>query len=164
MKDLAGRAGGDRSGDRLRVQGLEGGFVFVLGDDAAHGAWGDNREELFLEGLFHVAGPLLTESAGSTDDWNVELVNLSFVTTSCTVLFESGNFHVHTVAKISIISCVTQMCKLCQDTLLFLYYGWHFKCTRVNCLLCSSVKCLHYAIILLYMFLGRRQVCWDNSL
>ena len=50
-KDLVGRAGGDRSGDRLRVQGLEGGFVFVRGDDATHGVWSDNREELFLEGL-----------------------------------------------------------------------------------------------------------------
>ena len=61
-KDLAGRAGGDRSGDRLRVQGLEGGFVFVWGDDAAHGVWSDNREELFLEGLLLVAG------AGRGDD------------------------------------------------------------------------------------------------
>ena len=50
-KDLVWRAGGDRSGDRLRVQGLEGGFVFVRGDDATHGVWSDNREELFLEGL-----------------------------------------------------------------------------------------------------------------
>ena len=56
VKDLVGRAGGDRSGDRLRVQGLEGGFVFILGDDAAHGVWGDSRVELFLKGLLLVAG------------------------------------------------------------------------------------------------------------
>ena len=61
-KDLVWRAGGDRSGDRLRVQGLEGRFVFVLEDDAAHGVLGDNKEEIFLEGLFHVAG------AGRGDD------------------------------------------------------------------------------------------------
>ena len=30
VKDLVGRAGGDRSGDRLRLQGLEGGFVLLL--------------------------------------------------------------------------------------------------------------------------------------
>jgi len=55
-------SGDDRSGDRLRVQGLEGGFVFVWGDDAAHGVWGDSREELFLEDLLNVAG------AGRGDD------------------------------------------------------------------------------------------------
>jgi len=56
VKDLAGRAGGDRSADRLRVQGLEGGFVIILGDDAAHGVWGDSRVELSLKGLLLVAG------------------------------------------------------------------------------------------------------------
>ena len=39
MKDFVGRAGGVRPGDRLRVQGHEGGFVFVRRDDAAHGVW-----------------------------------------------------------------------------------------------------------------------------
>ena len=50
-KDLVGRAGRDRSGDRLRVQGLEGRYVLVRGDDASHGVRSDNREGLFLEGL-----------------------------------------------------------------------------------------------------------------
>ena len=40
MKDFFGGAGGDRPGDRLRMQGLEGGFVVVRGDDAAHDVWG----------------------------------------------------------------------------------------------------------------------------
>ena len=66
MKDFVGRVGGDRPSDHLCVQGLEGRFVLILGgDDAAHSVWGDNREELCLKGLFHVAG------AGRGDDYGV---------------------------------------------------------------------------------------------
>ena len=37
MKDFAGGAGSHCPGDRLRVQGLDGRFVVVRGDDAANG-------------------------------------------------------------------------------------------------------------------------------
>ena len=39
MKDFVGGAGGDRPGDRLRVQGLESRFVVFQWHDAAHGTW-----------------------------------------------------------------------------------------------------------------------------
>ena len=51
MNEFAGGAGGDCPGDRLHVQGLEGKFVFIRGDDATYGVWGDNREELSLKSL-----------------------------------------------------------------------------------------------------------------
>ena len=58
VEDLIRGAGGNRPGDRSRVQGVEGEFVFIRVDDAAFGVWGDYREEFGLEGLFHVAGAL----------------------------------------------------------------------------------------------------------
>ena len=57
MKGFVGGAGGDRPGDSLCVQGFEGRFVFIRGDDAAHGVWGDNKKVHGLEGFLYVAGP-----------------------------------------------------------------------------------------------------------
>ena len=51
-EDFVWGSGGDRPGDRPRVKGLDGGFVGVWGDDAAHGVGGDIGEELGLEGGF----------------------------------------------------------------------------------------------------------------
>ena len=51
-EDFVWGSGGDRPGDRPRVKGLDGGFVGVWGDDAAHGVGGDIGEELGLEGTF----------------------------------------------------------------------------------------------------------------
>ena len=56
MKDFVEGAVGDCLEDCLLVQGLEGRFGVVRGDDAVHGVWGDNTEELCLKALFHVAG------------------------------------------------------------------------------------------------------------
>ena len=63
--DFVEGAGGDHPGDRIPVQGFDGGLVIIREDNAAHGVWADNTQVLLLKGVNHV----VRREGAATREW-----------------------------------------------------------------------------------------------